>query len=221
VRLRSLRAIAGQRDHEDEKAPIIMMVPGPGKMISLAASSRHVTFKENVMDYAAANIRSTLRHEDIKDLLNGFAGAIELDQMRVDALPDDVFHPAYDDGMWRRWRQAHIVFINELLPTVNNIPASLLQELAWLAITCETAVVRFELLSLFGDGAGRLCAEEEFETAALFFGWLLKAVSPEVRGKPLNDDARSQMMGWLAVTDPLRIAEDPECGYGRPTGFVS
>jgi hypothetical protein len=55
--------------------------------------------------------------------------------MRVDALPDDVFHPAYDDGMWRRWRQDHLDFINQLLPTLNEIPASLLQELAELAIT--------------------------------------------------------------------------------------
>jgi hypothetical protein len=29
------------------------------------------------------------------------------------------------------------------------------------------------------------------------------------------------MMQWLAVDDPLRNAEDPECGYGRPAGFVS
>jgi hypothetical protein len=28
------------------------------------------------------------------------------------------------------------------------------------------------------------------------------------------------MMQWLPVTDPLRVAEDPECGYGRPEGFV-
>jgi hypothetical protein len=173
------------------------------------------------MDYAAVDFQSTLTHEDIKDLLNGFAGAIELDQMRVDALPDDVFHPAYDDGMWRRWRQDHLDFINLLLPTVNKIPASLLQELAWLAITCETAVVRFELLLLFADGAGRLGPEEELETATLFFGWLLKAVNCDAPGKPVNGDVRWQMMRWLVVTDPLRIAEDSECGYGRAIGFVS
>jgi hypothetical protein len=28
-------------------------------------------------------------------------------------------------------------------------------------------------------------------------------------------------MQWLAVDDPLGIAEDPECGYGRPAGFVN
>jgi hypothetical protein len=173
------------------------------------------------MNYIAVEIQSTLTHEDIRDLLNSFARAIELDQVRVDALPDDIFHPAYDDGMWRRWRQDHLDFINQLLPTVNMIPASLLQELAWLAITCETAVVREEILLLFADGAGRLGPEEELETAALFFGWLLKAASRKARCKPLNGDARWQMMRWLSVTDPLRIAEDSECGYGRATAFLS
>jgi hypothetical protein len=38
----------------------------------------------------------TLTTEDIRDLLNGFAAAIELDQIRVDAL-----HPDYDPDMWR------------------------------------------------------------------------------------------------------------------------
>jgi hypothetical protein len=173
------------------------------------------------MDDTAVDIQSTLTHEDITDLLTGFARAIELDQMKVDALPDDVFHPAYDDGMWRRWRQDHLDFINQLLPTVINIPASLLQELAWLANTCETAVVRFELLSLFGDGAGRLVPDEEFETAALFFGWLLKTASGHARNKPLNSDARWQLMRWFAVTDPLRIAEDSECGYRWASGLMS
>jgi hypothetical protein len=122
------------------------------------------------MDYTAVDIQSTLTHEDIKDLLNGFAEAIELDQMRVDTLPDDIFHPAYDDGMWRRWRQDHLDFINQLLPTVNMIPASLLQELAWLAITCETAVVREEILLLFADGAGRLCPAELPRDCRRLFG---------------------------------------------------
>jgi hypothetical protein len=173
------------------------------------------------MAEVAHQVQSTLTHEDITDLLIGFAKAIELDQMRVDALPDDIFHLAYDDGMWRRWRQDHLDFINQLLPTVNNIPASLLQELAWLAITCETAVVRLELLLLLADGAGRLGPEEELETAALFFGWLLKAASRQARDKPLNGAARWQMMRWLAVTDPLRIGDDSECGYRRAIGFMS
>ena len=65
------------------------------------------------------------------------------------------------------------------------------------------------------------CPAEELETAALFFGWLIKEVSDGPARKPLNGDARTLMKQWLAVTDPLWIAKDPECGYGRPGGFVS
>jgi hypothetical protein len=195
---------------------------GGGKHDQLGAKqSRRYPHKENVMDYVTADIQSTLTHEDITDFLAGFASAIELDQMRVDALPDDIFHPAYDDGMWRRWRQYHLDFINQLLPTVNKIPASLLQELARLAITYETAVVQEAILHLFGDAASDLCPGEQFETAALFFGWLPKDVSRKAPGKPSSDSARSLMMRWLAVTDPLRIGEDSECGYRRAIGFMS
>src|SRR5271169_610340 len=51
--------------------------------------------------------------EDIRDLLIGFAAAIELDQVRVDAPPPEKVHPDYDDRMWRRWRR-----IDQLLPTI-------------------------------------------------------------------------------------------------------
>jgi hypothetical protein len=36
---------------------------------------------------------NTLTPEEIRDLLFGFAAAIELDQVRVDALPPEKFHP--------------------------------------------------------------------------------------------------------------------------------
>jgi hypothetical protein len=36
---------------------------------------------------------NTLTPEDIRDLLLGFAAAIESDQVRVDALPPEKFHP--------------------------------------------------------------------------------------------------------------------------------
>jgi hypothetical protein len=44
----------------------------------------------------------TLVTEDIRDFLAGFAAAIELDQLRVDASTPEMFHPEYDDNMWRR-----------------------------------------------------------------------------------------------------------------------
>ena len=173
------------------------------------------------MECVAVEIQPTLTHEDIRYLLTACAGAIELDQIRVDALPPERFHPAYNGSIWRRYRHDHLDFINQLLPTVNSIPSALLQELARLAIAYETAVVREAILDLFADAATGMCPAEEFESAALFFGWLIKGVGRKAPGKPVNGDAKELMMEWLAVTDPLRIAEDPECGYGRPTGFVS
>jgi hypothetical protein len=41
---------------------------------------------------------NTLTPEDIRDLLTGFAAAIELDQLRFDAIPSEKFHPEYSDG---------------------------------------------------------------------------------------------------------------------------
>ena len=39
--------------------------------------------------------------------------------------------------------------------------------------------------------------------------------------KPVDGDAAALIIRWLPVTDPLRIAEDPECGYGMPSGCVN
>jgi hypothetical protein len=163
----------------------------------------------------------TITPEDVRDLLTGFAAAIELDQIRVDALPAEKFHRWYSDSMWRNWRRDHVDYINRLLPTVNTIPSAQLQELAWLAITYDPAVVRDAAVNLFADAASGCCAAEEFETAGLFFGWLIKDVSGRPPRTPVNGDPKALMMQWVAVTDPLRIAEDPECGYGRPAGFVN
>jgi hypothetical protein len=163
----------------------------------------------------------TLAHEHIRDLLIGFAAAIELDQIRVDALPPEKFHRWYSDSMWRNWRRGHVEYINRLLPTVNTIPSAPLQELAWLAITHDPAVVGEAAVNLFSEAVSGSCPAEELETAALFFGGLIKDVSDRPARKLLNCDARALMMQWLAVTDPQWIAKDPECGYGHPGGFVS
>jgi hypothetical protein len=157
----------------------------------------------------------TLTPEDIRDLLTGFAAAIELDQIRVDALPPEKFHRWYSDSMWRNWRRGHVDYINRLLPSVNTIPSALLQELAWLAITHDPAVVREAAVNLFSEAVSGSRPAEELETAALFFGRLIKDVSDRPARKPLNGDARTSMKQWLAVADPLWIAKDPECGYGR------
>ena len=171
--------------------------------------------------FMRTRITTSITPEDIRDLLTGFVAAIELDQIRVDALPPIKFHRWYKDSMWRRCRRYHIDYINRLLPSVNTIPSALLQELAWMAITYEPAVVREAALNLFADAANGSCPAEELETAALYFGWLIKDVISKPAGTPVNCDARARVMQWLAVDDPLGIAEDPECGYGRPAGFVN
>jgi hypothetical protein len=162
----------------------------------------------------------TLTHRDIQEFLVGVAGAIELDQIRVDALPTENFHPLYNDGMWRMYRSDHLVIINQLLKTSNEVPPEMLEALTRLAITYETAVVRKALLHLF---SGTACGDyaEECESAALFFGWLMEDVSCSAPARSIVGEPRELMMQWLTVTDPLHIAEDPECGYGRPEGFVN
>jgi hypothetical protein len=143
------------------------------------------------MTNSRAKITTTLTLEDIRDLLTGFAAAIELDQIRVDALPSRKFHPVYGGGMWPRYRNDHIDFINRLLPTVNAIPSALLQELASLAITYQTSVVREAIVDLFADAATGMCLALEFESASLFLGWLIKNVSRSAPGESLSGDVRS------------------------------
>ena len=99
--------------------------------------------------FMRTGMTKTLTPEDIRDLLTGFIAAIELDQIRVDALPPEKFHRWYSDSMWRNWRRDHIDYINRLLPSVKTIPSALLEELAWLAIAYEPTVVRETLLDLF------------------------------------------------------------------------
>ena len=104
----------------------------------------------------------TITPEDIRDLLGGFAAAIELDQLRVDALPPEKFHPLYSDSLWRSWRRDHITYINKLLTTVSVIPPAVLEELTRITITCEPAVVgQFAADLLAEEVCGNCCPPEE------------------------------------------------------------
>jgi hypothetical protein len=123
--------------------------------------------------------------------------------------------------MWRAWRRDHITYINKLLRDVHAIPSAVLEELTRIATTCETVVVGQIVIDLFAEGASGSCQQEELDTATLFFGWLIEQVSDRSEGKPIDRAARALMFQWLPVTDPLRIAQDPECGYGQPAGFVN
>lgn len=125
-----------------------------------------------------------LTPEDVRDLLIGFVAAIELDQIRVDALPPEKFHRWYKDSIWRSYRRDHIDYINRLLASVNSIQSALLQELAWLAISYEPATVREAAVKLLAEAASGSRPAEELETAALFFGRLIKDVTRRPAGTP-------------------------------------
>jgi hypothetical protein len=162
----------------------------------------------------------TLTHADIRDLLRGFDAAIELDQLRVDAMPAAKFHPAYDDSMWRGWRRNHRSYTTKLLSTVDAIPSEMLGELTGIAVTYEPDLIRHITLELFAEV---VCdgPPGELGTAELFFGCLIKQVGAQSEGRPGHQDAKTSILQWLPVTDPLRIARDRECGYGMPNGLIN
>jgi hypothetical protein len=151
---------------------------------------------------------------DIRNLLRAYSGAIALDQIRVDALPPDSFAPAYYRGMWLRWRRCHVAFINQLLETTRDVSRELLQNLNLVAITAEPAFVRKVVVNLLGTGAANSLAPGVIDTAPLFFAALVEDIGTGwTRLKGGNHNARARFESWLDVTDPLSIAEDPECLY--------
>jgi hypothetical protein len=153
-----------------------------------------------------------LTHADIRELLQGFGVAIELDQLRVDALPAAKFHPLYNDSTWRRWREGHINYISRLLSTVDAIPPAILGELTGIAIAYEPEVVGNIALELFAEAVNNSCPEE-LGTAARLLGCLIRQVGEQPEVSARQRDARTAMSRWLPTADPLRIAKDPECEY--------
>jgi hypothetical protein len=154
----------------------------------------------------------TLAHDDILKFLTNFSAAIELDQRRVDALPAADFHPQYDDEMWRAWRADHTSYIKRLLSTVEAIPSALLMELTTIATTYDPKIVGREALEVFADAVCGSCPEE-LTTAEDFFRWVIKGVRRRASGRRRSASVKGAMAKWLAGSDPLRIAEDPECQY--------
>jgi hypothetical protein len=180
-------------------------------------------------------VTNALTHTDIRTLLIGFCAAIELDQLRVDRLHQhhpEKFHEYYDDGMWRRWRQSYLDYIRKILPTVDQMPPAMLAQLTNIALNYDPIEIELKerLLYQLCEGASGGIVEEEINTAALLFGLFIHCVidgfsfGPFRRAAKLTTpatDARARMMRWLFTTDPLHIAEDPECLYGRPIGLVN
>jgi hypothetical protein len=160
-----------------------------------------------------------LTHQNVLFLLAGYSAAIQLDQIYVDTLPIERFHPYYDDGMWRRYRRRHVDLIDQLLSTVERMPQELLEELARLTISYIPAVVEDVIIDLFSFVATDESSAEEFGNATLFFNGLIKDVSHRAPELPFSDDASMLMEQWLVSNDPLRIARDPECGYDNLAVF--
>jgi hypothetical protein len=159
----------------------------------------------------------TLAPTDIKNFLKQLAAAIELDQVRVDVLPQESFAPEYNDSMWRAWRRDHRRVIEELLSTADRIPPAMLSELTRLAITREPVLIGSAVLEFFAEVVCGACPRERLGTAERFIGWLTANLSNQPEGKPRHESARASILQWLPVIDPLRIAQDPECGYGVAT----
>ncbi|MGY4224982.1 hypothetical protein ACVMIH_002343 [Bradyrhizobium sp. USDA 4503] len=156
-------------------------------------------------------LTETLVRDDIKNFLKRLSVAIELDQINVDALPPESFLIEYDDDMWRAWRHEHRVHIEKLLDTADMIPPVMLWQLTGVAIRHEPELVGTALLELFAEVAAGGCAD--LGSAEMFFGVLIRQMRGQRKRSSRRESAQASMLQWLPATDPLRIAEDPECGY--------
>jgi hypothetical protein len=154
--------------------------------------------------------REMLTVADIEKMLLRLFDAIEHDQIYVDGLPRDRFHHAYDDTLWRNWRQGHREFIAKLLATTDTVSAPHLQRLTEVASGFAPEVAGYVMLETFADVVS---GSSDCETAGYFFEWVAGEVVRQDRGKRRNQSARKAMMQWFPLIDPLQIARDPECGY--------
>jgi hypothetical protein len=132
----------------------------------------------------------------------------------VDLVDNDDIDRRFHDpqGANRQMRADHMSYIKRLLSTVEAIPSALLMELTTIATTYDPKVVGREALELFADAVCGSCPEE-LTTAEDFFGWVIKGVRRRASGRRRSASAKRAMAKWLAGSDPLRIAEDPECQY--------
>ncbi len=154
-----------------------------------------------------------LTQDDVNEFLERFSTAIECDQAYVDGLPLERFSASYSDSIWRTWRHHHRKFIEQLLVTTDAIPPVMLWQLTRIAVGYEPALVENVLLELFAEVVSGSCAED-FGTAERFFGGLIEQMGQHRKGRSSHKGARASILTWLATADPLRIARDPECGYG-------
>jgi hypothetical protein len=159
-------------------------------------------------------------HEDVRSLLAGFLSAIELDQMRIDALPNWALRAPYDDDLWRGWRRDHIDYLELLLTTVDEISDLFLCQLAEVAARCDAHAIKSLVLDLCSEQM-LTAPDYDIASAAGFFSRLVTVVGRQGLNKQICPGQRQSTPVWFDVCDPLRISKDPECSYGTPKGCLN
>jgi hypothetical protein len=160
--------------------------------------------------------RLSITRRDIRNLLRAYSGAIALDQFNVDALPKNSFHVYYKREVWVHWRRRNIDFINKLLATTEALPSKLLSSLTVLAARRDPVVVRETMVGMLATGAVGSIVPGQIDTATLFFQALLESVGNEAFTPDDHRDCehrKTRMTQWVALIDPLSIADDPDNGY--------
>jgi hypothetical protein len=155
-----------------------------------------------------------LTAKDVQDSLKRLSAAIELDQVAVDSLAPERFSSQYDDGLWRTWRHDHRGCIEKLLATASAIKPFTLQRLNQIATSYEPRLVGEVLLELFAEVVSGSSAED-YSSVELFFKRLIHDMAKKPRRSIRHQDARSAILSWRPLSDPLQIAQDPECAYGE------
>lgn len=155
-----------------------------------------------------------LTAKDLQDSLKRLSAAIELDQVAVDSLAPERFSSQYDDGLWRTWRDDHRGFIEKLLATAGAIKPLTLQQLNEIATSYEPRLVGEVLLELFAEVVSG-SSPEDYSSAELFFKRLIHDMAEKPNRSIRHRNARSAVLSWRPLSDPLQIAQDPECAYGE------
>jgi hypothetical protein len=181
----------------------------------LCKSPRTVKHSGDIKEWKAPTIvTDMLQHADLRSVLSRFIVAIERDQLRIDAIPRTRLHPEYDDTMWRDWRNGHRIYLNRLVSTVADMPPSLLETLSAIARSYNAEPVRAVILEIFSEVISGSCDPDEIATASRFFGHLIEQVKKRAKATARGQRANVSLARWFPVSDPLRIAADPEVNYG-------
>ncbi|MHC2332168.1 hypothetical protein [Bradyrhizobium sp. USDA 4454] len=150
---------------------------------------------------------------DVESFLKQWSAAIELDQMNVDALPPETFSIAYDDSMWREWRQDHRVNIEKLLPTVDAVPPVVLEQMTEIAATYEPAHVRAILQGLFAETVSGSRADD-LDTLEQFCSALIKKMGGQRKGYPRHRNAQASILQWLPPPIRCGLLKTPKLEMG-------